>query len=174
MKAIKHVLSKSTKSVDAWLKKYFTALDYCQDSDKEAYITISFDKGAMRSKAMNSLAAIYYKQISEHTGDCQKEVKAFCKMTFGIDLLKELSALDTVAGFEAGDAVEVINDVGFYRWNYEAKIKFMKTVYITSLMTTKIFCDYLRQVEAHYMQVEGLRLESINETLRNNALNIKC
>ncbi|MAF42813.1 MAG: hypothetical protein CMI54_01410 [Parcubacteria group bacterium] len=173
MKTIKHVLKSNAQSIEAWTKKYLQTEDYCTETGKEAYITISFNKGVMRTSALNSLAAVYYRTISEHTGDCRTDVKAFCKMKFGIDLLKELGEEDTTAGYKASDTTEVINDVGFYRWNYEAKIKFMKTIYITSLMTSKIFCEYLKQIEAYYMQSEGLRLESINETLRNNALNIK-
>jgi hypothetical protein len=107
------------------------------------------------------------------TGDCPKEVKAFCKMQFGIDLLKELGAEETKAGYDASDVTELVEKLGFYRWNYEAKIELMQIVYVTSLMTKPIFCEYLRQIEAHYLNKEGLRLESINETLRNNALNIK-
>lgn len=173
MKAIKHVLSRTAQSIEAWTKKYLTAEDYCTKGDKECYITISFDKGEMRTKALNSLAAIYYKQISEHTGDCPKEVKARCKMQFGIDLLKELGAEETKAGYGASDVTELVEKLGFYRWNYEAKIELMQIVYVTSLMTKPIFCEYLRQIEAYYMNKEGLKLESINKTLRDNALNIK-
>lgn len=172
MKSIKHVLTKATSSIEQWTKKYLAAEDYCTKSDKECYITISFDKGEMRNKALNSLAAIYYKRISDHTGDCPKEVKARCKMLFGIDLLKELGAEDTKAGYDASDVTELINKVGFYTWNYESKIELMQIVYVTSLMTKPIFCEYLRQIEAYYQNKEGLMLESINKTLRNNALNI--
>ena len=85
MKAIKHVLNKTAKSIDEWCEKYLKAEDYCTNSGKEAYITISFNKDQMRSNALNSLAEVYYSTIAGKQNSAL-EIKAFCKMQFGIAL----------------------------------------------------------------------------------------
>ena len=80
---------------------------------------------------------------------------------------------DTIKAQEARERTLLLDDLRFDQRGYQAKIRLMKAITITSLMTKPIFCDYLKEIESYYWEHQSLRLESINETLRNNALNIK-
>ena len=172
MKTVKHVLTSTQASVDAWCTKYLEVEDYLQESKKEAYITVSFNKDQMRSNALNSLAEVYYSIIAGNQHSAL-EIKAFCKMQFGIALLDKQGAGDTQKAQEAKERTTLLNDLRFNERSYQAKIRLMKAITITSLMTKPIFWDYLREIEQYYWTHQHLKLESINETLRNNALNIK-
>lgn len=176
MKAIKHILNSNSKNIEEWTKKYLKAEDYCVENKKECYITISFNKSQMRSNALNSLAACYYQVISDELGGSILDNKAYCKLHFGVDLLEiqgaNFAENQTEQNSIALSASNTLKDIKFFLWDYQTKIRLMKSYKITSLMTTKIFCDYLKEIERHYSEKCGIILESKNATLRNNALNL--
>ena len=175
-KTIKHVLTSNPKNIEEWTKKYLKAEDYCIENKKECYITISFNKSQMRSNALNSLAACYYKTVSDREGDSEIDVKAFCKLHFGIQVLEgqasEYEEKPTNVNYNARVAVDLLYDINFFQMNYATKLEFMKNYNITSLMNKETFCKYLNEVERHYSEKCGIILQSINTTLRNNALNL--
>ena len=110
MKTVKHVLTSNQASVDAWCSKYLEVEDYLQKSKKEAYITVSFNKDQMRSNALNSLAgAVLFNDCkSDGQQHSALEIKAFCKMQFGIALLHKQGAGDTQKAQEAKERTTLV------------------------------------------------------------------
>ena len=58
-------------------------------------------------------------------------------------------------------------------WNETAQMEAFKLLDCTKNFTAKVFAEYINRIEIWAAQDLGVCLESINTTLRNNALNIK-
>jgi len=153
--------------------------DDMEEDGKPFFITATNDEAEVRTLAQNALSAVYYKAIAEEFKYTTMEARLRCKLDFGLQALLEQTSLvskkkktPTPAAILAKKVMRTLQIIKFKWLGYEQKLEVMETLPCTRIMTTAVFCDYLKQIEFYYLD-KGLRLESINETLRNNALNIK-
>ena len=153
-------------------------------------VTITATNEINRTAAQNRLLnAAYYPAIAKAMGDKdEEEVAARCKRKFGVNLMK-IQAQGTTKkalkvkrellrfGLIPADAqtkqagwVQLMPVMG---WPQAAQLEAFKLMECTRNFNTKLFSEYINRIEIWAAQELGLKLESINETLRNNALNIK-
>lgn len=142
--------------------------DDLQAFDKPWYFRATNNKSEMRNNAQNALYACYVNEVSKHFGDDIKDVRAHLKRKFGLDVLYLQSVETTKAGFEALSVIELLRTVSFKFLPYDNQEKILKPLPCTSIMTSKSFQTFLRDVEIYYAK-KGLALESINEKLRREA-----
>ncbi len=155
--------------------EYVQKLEAQQREDgKPIFITACTDEKEVRSLAQNALSAVYYKAIADKFGYTVIEARLRCKVDFGLQALLQQSGSKSAKGAikDANRVLKTLAVIKFKWLSYPDKLHVMNTLPCTRIMTSAIFCDYLKQIELFYSQ-HGLILESINETLRNNALNIK-
>jgi hypothetical protein len=149
-----------------------------EEDGKPFFITATNDRAEVRSLSQNALSAIYYSAISTHFNYTKLEARLRCKIDFGLPALYEQSGLppekkgNKAAVRVAKKVMRTLHIIKFKYLGYENKMEVMENLPCTSIMTTAVFCDYMKQIEMYYVD-KGLVLESINETLRNNALNGK-
>jgi hypothetical protein len=153
-------------------------------------ITITATNEINRTAAQNRLLnAAYYPAIAEAMGDKdEEEVAARCKRKFGVNLMRiqaqgttkkalkvkrellRFGLIPTDSQTKQAGWVQLMPVMG---WPQAAQLEAFKLMECTRNFNTKEFSEYINRIEIWAAQELGLRLESINETLRNNALNIK-
>lgn len=148
-----------------------------EEDGKPFYLIATNNKAEVRSLAQNALSAIYYAAIGKKIGLTSDDARLRCKVDFGLQALYEQSGLppevrgNKWAIKEALKTMRTLRIIKF-RWLTDPeKLEVMESLPCTRVMTTAVFCDYMKQIELYYAD-KGLMLESINKTLRNNALNI--
>ncbi len=60
----------------------------CILGDHTLPCTVQISEGADRSRAQNRLAFKWYKEISEQSGDTPDEIRAQCKLTLGVPIMR--------------------------------------------------------------------------------------
>ncbi len=101
-----------------------------------------------RSLEQNALWAVWYSQIAKHMGQTVIEAKSFCKLHFGIPLLREQDA-----------EFKLLYD-GQIKKNitYEAKLKLMELIKVSSLLSKHNGKKYQSAIQQHFSE-NGLILE---------------
>jgi len=96
--------------------------------------------GEDRSLSQNDLSHSIYSQIASQSDDNSvNDIRAECKLTIGVGLLR------------ASDAkFRDFYDSGLKQLTYEQKLKAMAFVPVTSLMKKKVFSEYLDEVIRKY------------------------
>lgn len=108
-------------------------------------ITIHGDK---RSLDQNALQHVWYNQIAKAMHQTPKEVRQYCKLHFGIGIMRSDSYFnETYAA--------LIKD----RFSYPEKLQLMDWLPVTSLMTKTQETQYLETVQQHFAE-QGIILES--------------
>lgn len=105
-------------------------------------VTVSVCKGRKRSTKQNRLQRLWMNQIADELGDTPEEWRGFCKLTFGVPILKESS-----------EAFAMEYDLIFEALPYHTKVKFMMEPFsfaITRKMTTAQKADYLDRICRHF------------------------
>lgn len=102
-------------------------------------VTGSVDKP--RSLDQNALSHTWYDQVSRELGeDSPLAVKAYCKLHFGVPILRAENEL-----------FREVYDIAVLRTlSYEQKLKLMEVFPVTSEMTTTQLTKYLEAVREHY------------------------
>lgn len=156
-------------------------------------IYINVTNELIRTNAQNRLLhSAYYPAIANKRGDKPDEIEvdtiARCKRKFGLPILKRIAKEQTKRAktvkrelYRFGlidDDDETIKGA----WQVIINLKFerserkyldaMSLMQCTRLMNTKEFSEYLLAIEIWAAEELGLALQSINETLRNQAMNL--
>lgn len=116
---------------------------------EHGYLRMSWSTDHARSADQNALAAVWYEQISRELGeDSAADVKAYCKLHFGVPILR-------------ADDLEfrALYDQALRPLAYEVKLQAIKLVPVTSIMGVKQLTRYLDQMQQHYAQ-RGVMLEA--------------
>ena len=109
-------------------------------------VTVSLLKGAKRSNPQNKTAAMWYGQISAETGQTQAEVKAECKLRYGLPIMER-------------DKPEWVE-----KWSplygpllYHLRLRMFEAIPLTSLLTTRAMGEYLDAIQKEY-RAQGIPL----------------
>jgi len=103
--------------------------------------TVEVTDGRSRSGEQNRLAFRWYSEIAEQTGEDREEVRAQCKLKFGIPILRHDS-----------EAFRATYDKVIKPLDYEEKIKFIRftEMPVTSLMKVEQMSRYMDEVFRHH------------------------
>ena len=159
-----------------------------QVDNKPISVTWTNDVGKIRTLAQNALYACYVSAIKHKFGGSLSSIRAELKHEIGVDILmlqyleakeKAISKLEcdqdlnysmiSQAGREAGDTHVLLKTINYELQPYNIQMKILRPLPCTSIMLRKWFVKFIEAVEMYYAE-KGLVLESINETLRNEAL----
>lgn len=127
------------------------ANDAIADSDKSLPYVLMFEQRSKRSINQNDTSWMWYGQIAKQSSKSVSEVRAFCKLHFGVGILRAGNAK-----FRA-DYDRVVKPL-----DYKFKLKVMVEpieMPVTSLMTKGQKCDYLNEMQRHYAENENIILE---------------
>ena len=116
-------------------------------------ISISYTFGAKRSLDANAVQHLWYKQISEHTGEDIKTVGNMCKLDFGLPIL--------LAGIYGDKISYTLKKIEFHKWQRQQQINFMDILAVTSLFKSKEHNQYRDNMQAFYRD-NGLELRYLN------------
>lgn len=112
------------------------------------YLTVSVTEGKSRSLDQNAISHAFYEQVArELREDTAVGVKAFCKLTMGVPILRL-----------ADDDFREKYDRAVKPMSYENKLTLMEWFPVTSLMTTPQLSQYLESMQKHYRN-HGVWLE---------------
>lgn len=113
------------------------------------YYTVSVKQGKSRSLNQNDASHAWYEQIArELREDTAQGVKRYCKLHFGVPILRG-----------EDDDFRAAYDAAILRGlTYEQKLAAMDIIPVTSLMTTTQLSRYMDEVQAHYCP-RGVMLE---------------
>lgn len=104
------------------------------------YLTVSITHGKRRSLDQNAISHAWYSQVAnELREDSELQVKAFCKLHFGVPILRM-----------ADDDFRAKYDRAVKPLGYENKLLLMEWFPVTSLMTAPQLSEYLEKIRAHY------------------------
>lgn len=101
-----------------------------------------------RSIDQNSQGHVWYVQIAKEIGDTPENVKAECKLRFGVPILRA----------DSEQFRSQYDRLIKGRFSYEEKLELMKWFPVTSLMSKVQKSWYLEQVQAEYAK-QGIQLE---------------
>jgi hypothetical protein len=110
---------------------------------------LSAEPGSLRSLNQNALSFKWYSEAAEQHGDMTaNEVRAECKLVFGVPILREENA-----------TFREVYDRVLKPLPYETKVKFIEQTElpVTSIMTMKQLSRYLDAVFKHFTE-QGVRL----------------
>lgn len=120
--------------------------------------TLTVTDGKHRTTAQNRLINKWYGEVSEQKGDMSaKEVRAYCKLTIGVPILRAQN-----------EAFRIRYDEVLKPLSYEQKIAIMSeplNLPVTSLMNTKQLTEYLDGIARHFGE-QGIIL-TMPEDMRN-------
>ena len=153
-----------------------TISDEIIENGKEWVISATNNIAKVRNNAQNALAACYYQTVSDETGESSERVKTQLKLDIGLKILLvqsgEMSGeAPTKSALEAQKVMDLLKVINFKLRPYSEKMKIMRVTPCTSLFTSKNFQRFLKDVEIKYAE-RGIILQSVNETLRNQAMNL--
>ena len=104
------------------------------------YLKVSVKSGKDRSINQNNHSHTWYGQIArELREDTELGVKCFCKLHFGVPILRAES-----------DDFRIAYDATVKTMSYEQKLQVMTILPVTSLMTKKQIQQYLDAMQLHY------------------------
>jgi len=116
---------------------------------KHRYLKVSVRAGVDRSIDQNAISHDWYEQIArELREDDAVGWKSYCKLHHGVPILRT-----------ENEDFRAFYDAGLKSLTYEAKLKAMKFVPVTSLMTVKQMTAYLESLQGDFRR-RGVILES--------------
>ena len=123
--------------------------DIRQMWNEHKFLRLNIKTGKDRSIDQNAISHCWYEQVArELREDSPEGVKCECKLRFGVPILR---AADS-------DFREMYDTAIRGHLSYEQKLKAMRFLPVTSLMTVKQLSQYLVDVQAHYA-TRGVVLE---------------
>jgi hypothetical protein len=115
---------------------------------RHKYLRVTIKTGKDRSLDQNAISHVWYEQVAnELREDDALGVKRFCKLHFGVPILRAEDA-----------AFREFYDAGLKGLTYEQKIKAMDYLPVTSLMTTTQLSAYCVEMQDHF-RARGVTLE---------------
>lgn len=109
--------------------------------NRHKFLRVTVKTGKDRSLDYNALSHCWYIQVADELReDDAAGVKAFCKLHFGVPIMRA----------EDDDFREFYDRGMKQALSYEQKLKAMRFVPVTSLMTQAQFDNYAHQVQDHY------------------------
>ncbi len=112
------------------------------------YLRITVREGKDRTHLQNALSHAWYEQLArELPEDTAEGWKCFCKLHCGVPILRRDDE-DFRASYDAS----------LKAMTYESKLKAMRILPVTSLMTTRQLGEYLEEVKALFL-ARGVLLE---------------
>lgn len=116
--------------------------------DLSKYLKISFTSGKARSISQNAISHAWYEQLArELREDDAIGHKCYCKLHHGVPILRA----------EDGEFREAY-DATIKGMSYEQKLKAMRILPVTSLMTKPQLSKYLEAIQSDFDR-RGVRLE---------------
>ena len=103
-----------------------------------------------RNIDQNALSHVWYGQIAKESGDAAIDVKAYCKLHFGVPILRGEDH-EFRAGYD-----KLVKPL-----SYADKLDVMRWFPVSSLMKQGQFARYMQDIQNHYGN-QGIVLESIN------------
>ena len=123
--------------------------DIRQMWNEHKFLRLNIKTGKDRSIDQNAISHCWYEQVArELREDSPEGVKCECKLRFGVPILRAADA----------DFREMYDTAIRGHLSYEQKLKAMRFLPVTSLMTVKQLSQYLVDVQAHYA-TRGVVLE---------------
>lgn len=120
---------------------------------KHKYVRLNVKTGKDRSLDQSALTHVWYQQIArELQEDDALGWKCFCKLTFGVPILRTEDA-----EFKAFYDVTIKSSL-----SYEQKLAAMKFMPITSLMMVQQLTKYADAMQKHFL-ARGVILKSLEE-----------
>lgn len=120
------------------------------------YLRITIRTGRDRTLDQNSVTHCWYEQVSnELREDSPLGVKRFCKLHFGVPILRA----------EDAEFREMYDAAIKASLSYEQKLKAMDFIDVTSIMSTKQLTAYMDEMRDHYDK-RGVKLE-VKETAKS-------
>lgn len=117
------------------------------------YLRVTVKIGKHRSLDANAVTHVWYGQIARESGDLtEAEVKAFCKLNYGVPILRS----------EDEEFREQYNRLILHRYTYAEKLEMMRMLPVTSLMTTDQMNRYRDTMQREYAK-QGVILEYKDE-----------
>jgi hypothetical protein len=105
------------------------------------YLTLTVKAGKGRSLDQNAISHAWYEQVArELREDDARGVKRYCKLHFGVPLLRA----------EDDEFREAYDGSILRTLSYEQKLLAMDMLPVTSRMTTAQLSRYMEDVQAHY------------------------
>ncbi|AHX12924.1 hypothetical protein CH75_06395 [Dyella jiangningensis] len=124
--------------------------------NQHKFLRLNIKTGKDRSLDQSALSHVWYAQIAQELReDTPEGVKCECKLRFGVPILRAADA----------DFREMYDTAIRGHLSYEQKLKAMRFLPVTSLMTVKQLSQYLEDVQAHYA-TRGVVLEFPEEGRR--------
>lgn len=122
------------------------------------YLTVSIAEGKSRSLDQNAISHAWYEQVARELREYTAlEVKGFCKLHFGVPILRL-----------ADDDFRAKYDRAVKPMAYEDKLTLMEWFPVTSLMTTPQLSQYLEAMQKHYSS-HGVWLQFPEQVIRSAA-----
>lgn len=116
---------------------------------KHHYLRVTIKTGKDRTLDQNAISHAWYEQVArELREDTPEGVKAECKLRFGVPILR---ACDE-------DFREMYDASMKGNLSYHQKLKAMRFLPVTSLMTTQQLSQYLEDMQRHFAEC-GVLLE---------------
>ena len=110
--------------------------------DQHKYLRVNIKTGKDRSLDQNAISHTWYEQIArELREDDALGWKCFCKLNFGVPLLRAEDA-EFRAFYDSALKLSL---------NYEQKLAAMKYLPVTSLMTKAQLSKYLESMQQHFI-----------------------
>lgn len=123
--------------------------DLREEWGKHKYLRLTIKTGKDRSLDQNAISHCWYEQVArELREDDALGVKRFCKLAFGVPILRA----------EDADFREMYDTAIKNSLSYEQKLKAMDFIPVTSLMTVAQLGAYLVAMQEHY-RTRGVVLE---------------
>jgi len=112
------------------------------------YVRGSWRIGKDRSLDQNAVSHCWYEQVADELREDEaQDVKRFCKLHFGVPILRADEA-----------TFREMYDATFKKLTYPQKLKAMDFLDVTSIMSTKQMARYMGELQEHY-RTRGVILE---------------
>ncbi len=102
-----------------------------------ASITVKVAKGGKRSLPANALSHVWYADIAKIRSEPVVDARCHCKLHYGVPILRA----------ESPEFRELYDRAILKTLSYEEKLKAMRILPVTSLMTKDQMCMYLNHVQ---------------------------
>lgn len=107
--------------------------------EKHKFLRITVACGYDRSVIQNRLSHVWHAQIARETGDSPADVQCFCKLTFGVPILRMESE-------DFARSAEYLIDP----LPYEQQLEAMRWLPVTRLLTVQGMTNYLTTMQSYY------------------------
>jgi len=172
------IKDSSANEFDKISNMVFSIQEDIDNDGRPWYITATNSAEKVRSIAQNALLRCYYIEIKnspwgKNQGYSIEDAEVYCKRNIILGVMKHQAKLSTKLGQHAKDRVLATKEMAAKGFSERSKRSWLLTPGWSSKLNNEHFKMYIEEIELHFLPILNYRLESINETLRNNALNIK-